>query len=114
MKYYSIGEVCGMLEVKPHVLRYWEQAIPALAPRKNQFGTRLYTRRDIHSFMRVKHLLYQQKYTVEGAAERLVQEMAGSQANQIALIEEIRENLLRLLEDLEQSRQKTRGAGNSR
>ena len=107
MKYYSIGDVCRILQVKPHVLRYWEQEIPTLTPRKNHFGARIYTRRDIQAYMRVKHLLYTRKYTIEGARNRILEEMSSGRADSTARIEEIREALLRMLETLEGMREKT-------
>lgn len=107
MKYYSIGDICRILDVKPHVVRYWEQEIPTLVPRKNRFGTRMYTRRDLQTYLRVKHLLYKRRYTIDGARNRILEEMSEGRADQAARIECMRESLLRMLESLEDLRKKT-------
>ena len=72
--YYSIGEVCDLTGLKPHVLRYWETQFNVLSPTKNRAGNRVYRPKEIELVLLVKHLLYEEKYTIEGAAKRL-QEM---------------------------------------
>jgi DNA-binding transcriptional MerR regulator len=69
--YYSIGEVCDLTGLKPHVLRYWETQFEVLNPTKNRAGNRVYRTKDIELVLLVKHLLYEQKYTIEGANQRL-------------------------------------------
>ena len=69
--YYSIGEVCDLTGLKPHVLRYWETQFDVLSPTKNRAGNRVYRSKDIELVLLVKHLLYEQKYTIEGANQRL-------------------------------------------
>ncbi len=70
-EYYSIGEVCDLVGLKPHVLRYWETQFPALNPAKNRSGNRVYLRREIELILLVKQLLHQEKYTIEGARRKL-------------------------------------------
>jgi len=70
--YYAIGEVCDLTGLKPHVLRYWEGQFPVLAPNKNRAGNRVYRPKDIELVLLVKHLLYEEKYTIEGAKQRLL------------------------------------------
>ncbi len=70
-EYYSIGEVCEITGLKAHVLRYWETQFKQLVPSKNRAGNRAYRRRDIEMVQLVKSLLYEQKYTIEGARQRL-------------------------------------------
>ena len=70
-EYYSIGEVCEITGLKPHVLRYWETQFKALMPVKNRAGNRAYRKRDIELIQLVKTLLYERKYTIEGARQRL-------------------------------------------
>jgi DNA-binding transcriptional MerR regulator len=70
--YYSIGEVCDLTGLKPHVLRYWETQFEVLNPTKNRAGNRVYRSKDIELLLLVKHLLYEQKYTIEGANQRLL------------------------------------------
>ena len=71
--YYSIGEVCDLTGLKPHVLRYWETQFDVLNPTKNRAGNRVYRSKEIEVILLVKHLLYEQKYTIEGANDRLVE-----------------------------------------
>ena len=71
--YYAIGEVCDLTGLKPHVLRYWETQFEVLNPIKNRAGNRVYRANDIELVLLVKHLLYEQKYTIEGANKRLIE-----------------------------------------
>ncbi|MEJ2501952.1 MAG: MerR family transcriptional regulator [Gemmatimonadota bacterium] len=70
-EYYSIGEVCDLLGLKPHVLRYWESQFRPLKPSKNRAGNRVYQRKEIRLVILVKRLLYEEKYTIEGARQKL-------------------------------------------
>ena len=70
-EFYSIGEVCELTGLKPHVLRYWESQFRFLNPAKNRSGNRVYQRREIELIMLVKHLLYTEKYTIEGARKKV-------------------------------------------
>lgn len=69
--YYSIGEVCELTGLKPHVLRYWEAQLASLAPTKNRAGNRVYRPVDVEMVLLVKHLLYEEKYTIEGVDRRI-------------------------------------------
>lgn len=86
--YYSIGEVCDLTGLKPHVLRYWETQFDVLNPTKNRAGNRVFRPKEIELVLLVKHLLYEEKYTIEGARKRL-QEMRRS-----GEIEEERQDVL--------------------
>jgi DNA-binding transcriptional MerR regulator len=66
-EFFSIGEVCEITDLKPHVLRYWESQFKFLNPAKNRSGNRVYQRKEIELILLVKHLLYTEKYTIEGA-----------------------------------------------
>ena len=70
--YYSIGEVCDITGLKPHVLRYWETQFEVLSPTKNRAGNRVYRTKEIEIVFLVKQLLYEEKYTIEGANKKLV------------------------------------------
>ena len=72
-EFFSIGEVCQLTDLKPHVLRYWESQFRFLNPAKNRSGNRVYQRREIELIMLVKHLLYTEKYTIEGARAKIEQ-----------------------------------------
>jgi DNA-binding transcriptional MerR regulator len=69
--YFKIGEVSVLLGVEPYVLRYWESEFSALAPKKSGKGHRLYRRKDVETLLRIKHLLYEKKFTIEGARQAL-------------------------------------------
>ena len=78
-EYYSIGEVCELVDLKPHVLRYWETQFPVLNPSKNRSGNRVYQRKEIKLILLVKQLLYDEKYTIEGAKQKLDQLRRGGE-----------------------------------
>ncbi len=69
--YFRIGEVAGLLGVEPYVLRYWESEFPTLAPKKSGTGHRLYRRKDVELLLKIKHLLYEKRFTIEGARQWL-------------------------------------------
>jgi DNA-binding transcriptional MerR regulator len=69
--YYSISEVSGITDIKAYVLRFWEKEFPTLRPRKNRGGNRIYQQREIDLINRIKNLLYDEGYTIEGARQRL-------------------------------------------
>ena len=72
-EYFSIGDVCQLTDLKPHVLRYWESQFRFLNPVKNRSGNRVYQRREIELIMLVKNLLYTEKFTIDGARKRIEQ-----------------------------------------
>ena len=76
--YFKIGEVCEIVGVQAHVLRYWETEFPMLTPQKNRAGQRTYRRRDVEMALRVKELLYEEQYTIAGAKKRLAGETRGA------------------------------------
>jgi len=78
MAEFSIGEVERLTGLKAHVLRYWEEAIPFVRPRKDDQGRRFYRQRDVELITRIKYLVQEKKYTLEGAGERLVAELTDS------------------------------------
>src|ERR1035438_9048287 len=69
--YFKIGEVSNLLTVEPYVLRFWESEFPKLAPKKTDKGQRMYRRKDVELLLQIKHLLYEKKYTIEGARQFL-------------------------------------------
>jgi DNA-binding transcriptional MerR regulator len=76
-EFYSIGEVCALTELKPHVLRYWESQFKVLSPAKNRSGNRVYARKEVELILLVKHLLYVEKYTIDGARQKLDEHRRG-------------------------------------
>lgn len=71
--YYSISEVSKITEVEQYVLRYWEGEFEQLKPQKNRSGNRAYTNKDVSLVMRIKELLREKKYTIEGAKKMLLE-----------------------------------------
>jgi DNA-binding transcriptional MerR regulator len=109
-EFFSIGEVCALTDLKPHVLRYWESQFRFLSPAKNRSGNRVYKSREVELIMLVKHLLYDEKYTIEGARQRIEQyrrtgELKGQAARAAsrATLREVREQLDQILRMLDGS-----------
>lgn len=70
-RYFAIGEVSELCDVKPHVLRYWEQEFPQLKPVKRRGNRRYYQQDDVQMVRRIRSLLYEQGFTIGGARQRL-------------------------------------------
>jgi len=107
-EFFSIGEVCSLTDLKPHVLRYWESQFRFLNPAKNRSGNRVYQRREIELIMLVKHLLYTEKYTIEGARQRIEQyrrtgelKPESRQALALETVRDLRAELLAILKLLD-------------
>ena len=102
-EFYSIGEVCALTDLKPHVLRYWESQFKLLNPAKNRSGNRVYARREVELILLVKHLLYAEKFTIDGARQKLDEHRKGGtlrSAARVALEVQTVESLERDLADL--------------
>lgn len=69
--YFRIGEVSKLTGIKPYVLRFWENQFPGLGPKKSGKGHRLFRRKDVELVLEIKHLLYNKRYTIEGARKWL-------------------------------------------
>ena len=69
--YFRIGEVARLIGVEPYVLRYWETEFPEIAPTKSQAKQRLYKRHDVELIHAIRDLLYNQKFTIQGARKRI-------------------------------------------
>ena len=105
--YHSIGEVCEMLELEAHVLRYWESEFKLLRPSKNKSGNRAYREKDIRILRLIKYLLYEEGYTIEGADRKLRKllrlkssnsqtEIAFNPPPYVELIKEIKQELIEI------------------
>ncbi len=100
-RYFTIGEVSDLCDVKPHVLRYWEQEFPDLKPVKRRGNRRYYQRHDVMLIRTIRGLLYHQGYTIGGARQQLAGETAkedGAQTQQVVkqLCDEL-EDVLKIL-----------------
>ena len=69
--FFKIGEVADLLDVKPYVLRFWETEFPMIVPQKSKTGQRVYRRHDVELLFVVKHLLYVERFSIEGARKRI-------------------------------------------
>ncbi len=69
--YFKIGEVSEIVGVEPYVLRYWESEFPSLRPQKSRTKQRVYRRKDVETVLKIKHLLYDRKFTIAGARQEL-------------------------------------------
>src|SRR4028119_1571 len=76
--FFKIGEVCDIVGIQAHVLRYWESEFPMLAPQKNRAGQRTYRKRDVEMVLRIRELLYEEQYTIPGARKRLASDLRGA------------------------------------
>lgn len=107
--FFSIGEVAQLLGVKTSVLRYWESEFNQIRPQKNNAGVRRYQKSDIELINRIKTLLYEEKFTIEGARQYLNQQQHMPQIVQAAVSDDTiqrlvatRDRLQRLLRSLEE------------
>src|SRR5438067_4336175 len=73
--YFKIGEVCDLVGVQAHVLRYWETEFSVLSPQKNKSGQRSYRKRDVEIALRIKELLYKEMFTIAGARKKIQAEL---------------------------------------
>lgn len=69
--YFRIGDVSRLAGIKPYVLRYWESEFPSISPKKSGTGQRLYRRKDVETILEIKHLLYEKRFTIEGARKAI-------------------------------------------
>src|SRR5580698_7054497 len=74
--FFRIGEVSEIVGVEPYVLRYWESEFPGLSPKKSSTGQRMFRRKDVEMLLNIKELLYDKKFTIEGARKALKSEKA--------------------------------------
>lgn len=77
--YFRIGDVAELLDVKPHVLRYWETEFSGVSPQKSATGQRVYRRVDVETLALIRDLLYRERYSIEGARQRIKDLKRGGQ-----------------------------------
>lgn len=105
--YYKIREVCKIVGVEAHVLRFWETEFPALSPPKSKSGQRIYRPKDIELLLRIRRLLYEEGFTIAGARRHLaaekqpggvaIQEQPVPEAEKLKKVKAELENILTLL-----------------
>lgn len=101
--YYSIAEVSRITGLKPYVLRFWETEFKELRPAKNRAGNRTYRKSDIRLLFLIKRLLYQEKFTIDGARKRLQELKKGGKSEYAEA--EFEARISELITDLQQDLQ---------
>jgi DNA-binding transcriptional MerR regulator len=96
--FFRIGEVSELTGVEAYVLRYWESEFKALSPRKSESGQRMFRKKDVELLLRIKHLLYDRKFTIEGARMALLENTAGSERK--AAVADIRDEIANIIKIL--------------
>ena len=91
--FYRIKEVCILTGLKPHILRYWEQEFKDIKPVKSSRGQRLYSKKDLDAIFTIKRLLYERRFTIDGAKRYL--------STQKTLFGEIKEELMEIVKILD-------------
>jgi len=99
--FFKISEVAKITGIKPYVLRYWESEFDFITPNKSKANQRVYEKSDIELILRIKHLLYVDKYTIAGAKQRLkddkkVEKVVKKEEKREARFDAIREKILDL------------------
>ncbi|MEJ5207026.1 MAG: MerR family transcriptional regulator [Lysobacteraceae bacterium] len=98
-RYFTIGEVSELCDVKPHVLRYWETEFPTLKPVKRRGNRRYYQRHDVLTIRQIRSLLYDQGFTITGARQRLEGEQGKVEASISAqIVRQVRMELEEVLQ----------------
>jgi len=91
--YFKIGEVSKIAGVPTHVLRFWETEFPRITPRRTATGQRLYTRKEVELVLEIKALLYQRRFTIDGARQHLRMRSGDESPVPRQLLDEIRAEL---------------------
>ena len=86
--FFRIGEVSQLVGVEPHVLRYWESEFPGLSPKKSGTGQRMFRRKDVELLLNIKQLLYEKKFTIEGARKALKEPIGKNEAKLVQVRQE--------------------------
>jgi DNA-binding transcriptional MerR regulator len=105
-RYFTIGEVSELCEVKPHVLRYWEQEFTQLKPVKRRGNRRYYQRQDVILIRQIRTLLYEQGFTIGGARQRMAGQSAPELVEDTAVTKQpaVNINLVReMIEEVEEA-----------
>src|SRR5215831_17402335 len=95
--FFKISEVCDIVGVEPYVLRFWETEFPGLAPEKSKAGHRVYKRKDVENVLRVKQLLYERGFTIEGARKQLAKSRVSRKSERDEVLIRVRNELRDIL-----------------
>jgi DNA-binding transcriptional MerR regulator len=100
--FFTIGEVSKITGLKAHVIRYWETEFPTLKPQKRSDGRRVYRHQDVELILRIKDLLYRDKFTIAGARRRLAGRGRKDKADASELLGDVKRQLTELNDELEE------------
>ena len=95
--FFKISEVCDIVGVEAYVLRFWETEFPNLAPEKSKKGQRVYKRKDVENFLRVKELLYDRGFTIAGARKFLSKSRGSKREDRDRVLMQVRKELRDIL-----------------
>ena len=98
--FYKIGDISNIADIEPHVLRYWESEFPFLKPRKNKTGQRIYTRKELELVLKIKNLLYKEKYTIAGVRKKFGNNTLRKNSVSMETIHEVKKRLKEILDTL--------------
>ena len=98
--FYRVGEVSQKIGVESYVLRYWEKMFPQLKPEKDESGQRVYTQADIDVVSRIKNLLHEQRYTIDGARKKLREESKTRDSGDISELQTTLEKVKSILREV--------------
>ena len=107
MAAYTIADAESLLKVKAHVIRYWEREIPLIQSKKDIYGRRLYSSREMQILLRLKHLLHVRRFTLEGAREELYRELTDTSQDLRSRLSVLRSELMDLYFFIKEKRNQT-------
>jgi DNA-binding transcriptional MerR regulator len=96
MASYTMADAENLLQVKAHVIRYWEQEIPLIQSKRDTYGRRYFSSREMQLLFRLKHLLHDRRFTLEGAREELFRELTGTDQDLRSQLSLLRSELMDL------------------
>jgi DNA-binding transcriptional MerR regulator len=91
--YFRIGEVSKLAKIPAYVLRFWESEFPRIRPKRTDAGQRLYSRADIELILKIKMLLYEKKFTIQGARQHLSVRSRKDEASEKQLLADLHAEL---------------------
>jgi len=106
--YFRIGEVSRLLGVEPYVIRFWESEFRSVRPERTSSAQRVYRRKDVQELLLIKKLLYEEKFTIDGARRQLIRLKRRADAGDVSRAPENRALLAELKKGLEEIREKVR------
>src|SRR5438876_10736376 len=95
--FFKISEVCEIVGVEPYVLRFWETEFPNFAPEKSKAGHRVYKRKDVENFLRIRELLYERGFTIAGARKVLSKGRGSKKEERDEVLGRVRKELRNIL-----------------